>query len=178
MACHAARVCGADADLLVCDRTFCSLDAVAERLMGSWASLGLQIVCRWNTDVVSDFMASKCPRIVLQDPSDEIISHCSSLKCGIASAVVLKDFSWGRRDLSWRYVESEYKRDEQVPSMIPAIPAHMPSQLQHADTDTILSSFDEAFIEHFTACVINIGRRANGLMSCRAKVSDWAVSAS
>ena len=32
MACHAARVCGAD--LLVCDRTFCSLDAVAARLLG------------------------------------------------------------------------------------------------------------------------------------------------
>lgn len=57
MACHAASVC--NVDLLICDRTFCSLDAVAERLLGAWASVGLQSICRWKTDVVTDFMNSK-----------------------------------------------------------------------------------------------------------------------
>lgn len=36
VACHVARHCEG-VELLVADRTFCTLDAVADRLMGSWA---------------------------------------------------------------------------------------------------------------------------------------------
>lgn len=157
MACHAANICGAD--LLICDRTFCSLDAVAERLMGSWASYGLQIICRWNTDVVADFLQTRCPRIVLQDPADEIISHCSSLKCGVATSIALKDSSWGRVDLSWKYISSELKQSDQVPSYVNMNP----------ESSDSMGFISEGFVEHFSACIINIGRRANSIANCRLK---------
>ena len=163
MACHAAKVCGVD--MLVCDRTFCSLDAVAERLLGAWASFGLQTICRWQTDVVTDFLAAKCPRLVLQDPNDEIISHCSSLKCGVAVNVLLKDTRWTKKTLPGEYVFSEFKREDQVPTMGLA-PLQGPIDLK---TD-ISRVFNESCLAHFTACVVNIGRRANSLLSIRAKV--------
>ena len=161
MGCHAAKVC--EVDLLICDRTFCSLDAVAERLLGAWAGMGINAICQWKTDVVTDFMGAKCPRLVLQDPTDEIISHCSSLKCGIATQLALKDLKWTRKDLSWHYVSSEYNRDEQVP--------YLKQSTKKTEAKNDLSHFfNENHLEHFTACVINIGRRANGLLSTRAKV--------
>ena len=67
-------------DLLICDRTFASLDAVAGRLMGQWAFLGLRYIGLYRSDVVSDYMRANCPKIILQDPSDEIIINSASLK--------------------------------------------------------------------------------------------------
>jgi len=156
MACHVSRVCGAD--LLVCDRTFCSLDAVAERLLGAWAGLGLKLVCRWDTDVVADFLAAKCARIVLQDPADEIISHCSSLKCGVATSVMMKDSEWTRLDLSWHYLSAEFKREEQVRlllnelnrilSIIPFVLLKVPPMLNSENIKAeIPSIFNEQFLE-------------------------------
>ena len=167
MACHVARVCGAD--LLICDRTFCSLDAVAARLLGAWASMGINLVCGWKTDVVADFLGAKCPRLVLQDPSDEIISHCSSLKCGVAAHIAMKDSKWSKRDLPWHYVSSEYNRDDKVPTFT--------QTMKNSDVKFDLSHFfSEAHLEHFTACVINIGRRANGLLrTTRTKVRRYLL---
>ena len=112
MACHGAKVCGTD--LLICDRTFCSLDAVAERLLGTWASFGLNYICQWKTDVVSDFLGANCAKLVIQDPTDEIISHCSSLKCGVAAAVTLHDFKWAKVDFPLHYVLAELKNEPMV----------------------------------------------------------------
>ena len=54
VASYVASAC--QVDLLVCDRTFASLDATAARLMGQWASLGLRYLAMYHTDVVSDYL--------------------------------------------------------------------------------------------------------------------------
>ena len=54
------------ADFLVCDRTFASLDSLAARMMGWWAAMGLRLIGQWHTDVVTDFLAANCPKVVLQ----------------------------------------------------------------------------------------------------------------
>jgi hypothetical protein len=126
--------------------------------MGAWASFGVKMICRWNTDVATDFLHARCPRVVLQDPADEIISHCSSLKCGIATSVALKDTTWNRLELSWKYIAAEFKLSDQVPPFVNSAP----------EGSDFLGLFNEAFVEHFSACIINIGRRANVIKVCRA----------
>jgi hypothetical protein len=64
VACHLARHYPVDA--LVCDRTFSMLDATAARLMGSWAGFGLKYCTLWSTNVVRDYLACTCPKIVIQ----------------------------------------------------------------------------------------------------------------
>ncbi|KAL7508514.1 hypothetical protein ACHAXN_005842 [Cyclotella atomus] len=77
--------------LLICDRTFCNLEAVAQRLVGSWTGNAIRLLTlqSWNTDVVSDFLAAKCPKVVANDAADEIIHDYSSLKSGLAFAAEL-----------------------------------------------------------------------------------------
>jgi len=64
-ACHVAKECSR-VDALICDRTFASLDAVACRMLGSWAGYGLRFIGRWTSDVVSDYLACSCIKIILQ----------------------------------------------------------------------------------------------------------------
>jgi hypothetical protein len=73
--------------VLVCDRTFCNLEAVAQRLIGRWTGRAIRLLTPgWSTDVARDFLAANCPKIVAQDSSDEIIHDYSSLKSGLAFA--------------------------------------------------------------------------------------------
>ncbi|KAL3812117.1 hypothetical protein ACHAXA_009376 [Cyclostephanos tholiformis] len=73
--------------ILVCDRTFCNLEAVAQRLLGRWTGNAIRLLTPgWSTDVARDFLAARCPKIVAQDSADEIIHDYSSLKSGLAFA--------------------------------------------------------------------------------------------
>jgi hypothetical protein len=71
--------------LLICDRTFCNLEAVAQRLVGGWSGYAIRALAPfWSTDVAGDFLAATCPKVVANDSADVIISDSSSLKSGIA----------------------------------------------------------------------------------------------
>jgi hypothetical protein len=70
--------------LLVCDRTFCNLEATAQRLVGEWSGYAIRFLTMWNTDVAADFQASQCPKVVATDAADIIIADASSLKSGLA----------------------------------------------------------------------------------------------
>ena len=86
VATHVARYCS-NIELLVADRTFANLPAVAQRLVGtslhsscqlidsqtaSWTGKTLAWLTRWNTDNVSNFLEAKCYKIVCNDPDDEV----------------------------------------------------------------------------------------------------------
>lgn len=64
LACHVANV--VEVDLLICDRTFTSLDAVASRMLGSWAGYGLRFIGLWTSNVAKDYLSCKCPKVILQ----------------------------------------------------------------------------------------------------------------
>jgi hypothetical protein len=71
--------------LLVCDRTFANLQAIAQRLVGNWTAPAItSLTPLWNTDVAGDFLAASCPKVVAQDHADAIIADSGSLKSGIA----------------------------------------------------------------------------------------------
>lgn len=70
--------------LLICDRTFCNLEAVAQRLVGGWSGYAIRALAPlWSTDVAGDFLAADCPKVVATDSADQIIADPSSLKSGI-----------------------------------------------------------------------------------------------
>lgn len=97
VACHLARKY--KIDLLVCDRTFASLDGVANRMLGTWAGLGLKYLGFWFTNVVSDYLAADCHKVILQDPKDEIIAFPASLRSGVSSFLTLRDSQWSIRSV-------------------------------------------------------------------------------
>ena len=71
--------------LLICDRTFCNLEAVAQRLVGGWSGYAIRMLAPfWSTDVASDFLSATCPKVVANDSADAIIFDSASLKSGIA----------------------------------------------------------------------------------------------
>jgi hypothetical protein len=71
--------------LLICDRTFCNLEAVAQRLVGGWSAYAIRFLAPfWSTDIAGDFIAANCSKVVANDSADAIIADSSSLKSGIA----------------------------------------------------------------------------------------------
>jgi len=73
--------------LLICDRTFCNLEAVAQRLVGRWTGNAIRLLTpTWSTDVARDFLEARCTKIAANDCADEIIHDSSSLKTGLAFA--------------------------------------------------------------------------------------------
>lgn len=72
--------------LLICDRTFVNLEAVAQRLVGGWTGYAIRTLTlfSWSTDVAGDFLAASCPKVVANDAADAMISDEASLKSGIA----------------------------------------------------------------------------------------------
>ena len=75
--------------LLICDRTFCNLPAVAQRLLGRWSGTAVQMLEPfWNTDVAADYLAVTCPKVVANDAADMI---------GVDGDVALRGRRWGRR---------------------------------------------------------------------------------
>jgi hypothetical protein len=67
--------------LLICDRTFCNLVAVARRMVGEWTRYLIPyLVPDWNTDVAADYKNAACRKIgeILDSGQydDLLISFC------------------------------------------------------------------------------------------------------
>lgn len=150
--------------LLICDRTFCNLEAIAQRLVGDWTGYAIRgLTPMWNTDVTGDFLAATCPKVVASDAADVIISEASSLKSGIAlwkelhrGIAATKGIGWiPETPLQYRMAEWENccvndSRYVAPSSLFRAQPPLWPRD-KHV-------SFEEAF--HFAACCKRIGKFA------------------
>jgi len=151
--------------LLLCDRTFCNLEAVAQRLVGGWSGYAIRFLAPlWSTDVVGDFLATSCPKVVATDSADVIIADSSSLKAGISywkeilrSASSTKGIGWMMdaplhyRMADWENVSVTGSRYVSQPRATRMTPPVWPSD-KHI-------SIDEAF--HFAACAKRIGKLAS-----------------
>jgi hypothetical protein len=151
--------------LLLCDRTFCNLEATAQRLVGGWSGYAIRMLAPfWSTDVVGDFLAVSCPKVVATDSADAIIADSSSLKAGIAfwkeiqrSASSTKGIGWKidaplhYRMADWENVSVTGSRYVSQPRTTRMTPPVWPSDHHIA--------IDEAF--HFAACAKRIGKLAS-----------------
>eukprot|EP01038_Epipyxis_sp_PR26KG_P013207 gene13207-17699_t len=115
IACHIASVC--HPNLLICDRTFASLDSTAGRMLGSWAQDAVRLLGLWETNVVNDFLKVDCSKIIIQDPDDEIIAYASSLKNGISSYCMLHDSTWHKDSLPSDYQVCLHLNNDFFPSI-------------------------------------------------------------
>lgn len=150
IACYLARHAAVDG--LVCDRTFASLDATASRLMGNWAGYSLKYGALWNTEVAPDYLACTCPKLILQDPHDEIIADPSSLRCGVASLVLLGQTNALSVSEPAMYRVARYSKG-------PLPNAHQSEQWLLTLTNSS-KPIPMEFITHFYACCIYIAEKA------------------
>jgi len=148
--------------LLVCDRTFCNLQAVAQRLIGNWSAYAISTLAPlWNTDVAGDFLAATCPKLVAQDHADMIIADTGSLKSGISLWKEIRKES-STKSLGWamkvptEYLAADYEDVGVLQSRIsPSTAVHI--QAPSWPTNRTISE-KEAL--HFAACARRIGKVA------------------
>lgn len=148
--------------LLVCDRTFCNLPAVAQRLVGNWTAPAISLLVPfWNTDVAADFLAATCPKIVAQDHSDNIIADSGSLKSGISlwkeirREASTKSVGWAMKAPT-EYLTADWEDVGVLESKIsPSTATNI--KIPSWPSDKYIS---EKHAFHFAACARRIGKMA------------------
>jgi hypothetical protein len=166
--------------LLVCDRTFCNLEAVAQRLVGGWSGYAIRALAPlWGTDVAGDFVASSVPKVVASDAADAIIDDAASLKSGVAlwkeirrgAARSTRDIAWMSdpplqyRMADWENVCVADSRYVAGTSLLRPKPPTWPADRR--------ITLDEAF--HFAACCTRMGKLAKTTRSIIASDSEAGI---
>jgi hypothetical protein len=167
-----------EVSLLICDRTFCNLEAVAQRLVGGWTGYAIRTLTlfSWSTDVAGDFLAAACPKVVANDSSDAIISDEASLKSGVAlwkeihrGIATTKGIGWMKETpLQYRMADFE---NVCVNDSRYVAGAFLRTQPPTWPTDKHIT-VEEAF--HFAACCKRIGKIATRTQ--RGMIRDQELS--
>jgi hypothetical protein len=150
--------------LLICDRTFCNLEAVAQRLVGGWSGYAIKALAPfWSTDVVGDFLAASCPKVVCTDAADGIIADSSSLKAGISLWKEINRGDAATKGVGWMmdaplpYRMADWENVCVTDSRyVPLGVSRVSPPVWPADKHI---SLEEAF--HFAACAKRIGKLAS-----------------
>uniref|UniRef100_K3WPB4 AB hydrolase-1 domain-containing protein n=1 Tax=Globisporangium ultimum (strain ATCC 200006 / CBS 805.95 / DAOM BR144) TaxID=431595 RepID=K3WPB4_GLOUD len=161
-----------DVDVLVVDRTFANLPALAQRLVASWAGNAVNILTRWRTDNVSNYLRAQCPKLLCSDPCDEIIHDAASLKSGVALRVELDEQAF---DMPPPLGESENQKNLSIlGDFATAIPDWLPLSLSpwtrgspsvrrssEADSRPQLGGpLTEEIVRRFSEAIMSIAGRA------------------
>jgi len=162
--------------LLVCDRTFCNLEAVAQRLVGGWSGYAIRALAPfWSTDVAGDFLGARCPKVVANDSADAIISDAASLKSGVAlwkeihrGIATTKGIGW-MTEIPLQYRMADWENvcvnDSKYVAAASVIRAQAPAWPRDKHI-----SVEEAF--HFAACCKRIGKLAKQSSRVSGKVDE------
>ncbi|KAG7381466.1 hypothetical protein PHYPSEUDO_006006 [Phytophthora pseudosyringae] len=159
-------------NVLIADRTFATVPALAQRMIAMWAGTVVDWVMRWETDNVQNYLEATCAKLLCSDPCDEIILDGASLKSGAALSVELGDtaFSLPRQRESdgspsspaspTNFLRKARTRCERRSTRRVSEAASRP-QLGQPLTETIVARFSEA--------LLSIGRRALAYTTRRDK---------
>ena len=150
--------------LLVCDRTFCNLEALAQRLVGGWSGFAIRALAPfWNTDVAGAYIAASCPKVVASDAGDTMIADAASLKSCVALWKELHRGTATTRSLGWineeplQYRMADWENVCVNDSRYVASTQLIRTQAPVWPSDKHVS-VEEAF--HFAACCKRIGKLA------------------
>jgi len=149
--------------LLICDRTFCNLEAVAQRLVGNWSGYAIRgLAPFWDTDVAGDFLTALCPKVVANDCADQIIADSSSLKAGIAQWRELQRGLSSTKGIGWAMeIPVEYRMaDWENVSVLKSQYVTGSGQGARAPVWPQDKHVTPAEAFHFAACVRRIGRKS------------------
>lgn len=86
----ACRIANKNSDIvkvLVADRTFSTLAKAAKYTFGDWAAKGLSLSATW-ADNVSNYLNTKCYKVMLCDPKDATIPDQAALRTAVAQKVL------------------------------------------------------------------------------------------
>eukprot|EP01084_Bolivina_argentea_P037786 69872_1 len=112
----ARRYC--DVDTLVIDRSFGSLRAVAQRIVGSWAGPAVTMLAMGRTNTAEDYISAVSrTKIIANDPNDEMIANTASAQVAVALRVELGVNNYSPKYPPNIYAMSDYLRVP-PPSMI------------------------------------------------------------
>ena len=90
--CHLAKN-RKEIELMICDRNFGKLDNIAQDLIfGKYLYILYKLLLFQSTDNVDNYLNSKCYKIILNDPKDNIVLECCSLKTLISKKLCEKYF--------------------------------------------------------------------------------------
>ncbi len=149
---------------LICDRTFASLDAVASKLLGTWAAYGLWYLGGWRTNTVVDFLRVSTTKIILQDTSDQIINNLVSLQAGVATVEAksgqASDFHFWPKRMDYELTRACVER--QVPTIsnrLKVLSQGLSRSRDHVNPPKGNVSLEE-LSSAFTACLFTIAERA------------------
>jgi hypothetical protein len=150
--------------LLICDRTFCNLEAVAQRLVGGWSGYAIRALAPfWSTDVVGDFLAASCPKVVATDSADAIIADSSSLKAGISFWKEIHRGSTTTKGVGWMLDAPLHYRMADFENVCVTDSRYVPFGVTRTTAPVWPAdkhiTIDEAF--HFAACAKRIGKLAS-----------------
>ncbi|DBA05262.1 TPA: hypothetical protein N0F65_007424 [Lagenidium giganteum] len=142
-----------DISVLVADRTFASLPALAQRLVGGWAGRAVSLLTGWNTDNVTNYLGASCPKLLCSDPCDEIIMDGASLKSGVALRVELGDENC---DLP------QMDAAQGGPGVATRVPGKgKPRRYSESEIHPQLGApLTEELVQRFSEAILSIGRRA------------------
>lgn len=164
--------------MLICDRTFCNLEAIAQRLVGEWSGYAIAFLTpAWNTDVAGDFLAASCPKVIASDAADAIIAEPSSLKAGVALWKELHRGASSTKRIGWvPETPLQYRMADWENCCVNDSRFISKDSLFHAQPPTWPRdkhlSVEETF--HFAACCKRIGRLATQVARASAKQIDDA----
>lgn len=163
-----------DIDVLIADRTFASLPALAQRLVAKWTGSAVKSLTRWETDNAKNYLDAKCAKLLCSDPDDEIIHDAASLKTGVALRIALEDCSSEIMSVTATKSTTIAETITDIFSMSVEPPTRARRVSEASSRPEIGGPLTEAMVRRFSECGLSVGRRAMAYTARR----DAAMNAS
>ncbi|ETL45719.1 hypothetical protein L916_04250 [Phytophthora nicotianae] len=162
-------------NVLIADRTFTTVPALAQRMIARWAGMVVDWVMRWETDNVQNYLEATCAKLLCSDPSDEIILDGASLKSGVALSLELGDKTFNL----------PRQREADGSPTLPASPTNFVRKIrtrcgprsarrvsEAASRPQLGQPLTETMAARFSDAVLSVGRRALEYTTRRDKEAE------
>lgn len=149
--------------VLIADRTFATVPALAQRMIARWAGTVVDWVMRWETDNVQNYLDATCAKLLCSDPSDDIILDGASLKSGVALSIELGDkiFSLPRQREADGSPTSPASPSNCVRKVRTRLGPRSTRRVSEAASRPQLGQpLTETIVARFSEAVLSVGRRA------------------
>ncbi|KAL4130000.1 hypothetical protein PRIC2_006006 [Phytophthora ramorum] len=150
-------------NVLIADRTFATVPALAQRMIAKWAGTVVDWVMRWETNNVQNYLEATCAKLLCSDPCDEIILDGASLKSGVALSVELgeKTFSLPRqRETDGSPVSPSSATGFLRKTRGRCGPRSIRRVSEAASRPQLGEPLTETMVARFSEAVLSVGRRA------------------
>ncbi|CAH0491574.1 unnamed protein product [Peronospora farinosa] len=149
--------------VLIADRTFSTVPALAQRMIARWAGTVVDWVMRWETDNVQNYLDATCAKLLCSDPCDEIILDGASLKSGVALSLELgeKTFNLPRQREADGLPTSPASPKNILLKIRTQCDPHSTRRVSEAASHPQLGQpLTETIVARFSEAVLSVGRRA------------------